>query len=316
MENYWKTMAEIAKLYSNAPYKSFYIDAANGGAGRAGDSPDKAVISLEAGYAFLTDKKNDSLVIIGDGATTGTVRLTAAMIWAKSQCRLVGRTAPTLFSSRARIAPAAATTAFANFLALSGSGNVFENIAIVQDFTTDGDNQIALTISGHRNVFKNCHIYGIAKGSDAGGRCLKIAAGEENLFEDCVIGVDTITRSAANASIEFSAGAARNVFRRCILPFHMSAGTPLAVKVAAAAGSDRFQLFEDCSFINAVGSGSTTMTALCTLAAAMGGVIVFRNCTLVGITGFGSDATSRGQIYIEGGTPAAASTGLAVAPTA
>ena len=40
-----------------------------------------------------------------------------------------------------------------------------------------------------------------------------------------------------------------------------------------------------------------------------------KDATLVGITEFGTDATTRGQIYIDGGTPTAATTGIAVNPT-
>lgn len=39
------------------------------------------------------------------------------------------------------------------------------------------------------------------------------------------------------------------------------------------------------------------------------------DCTLVGITEFGTDATSRGQIYVDGGTVTAATSGIAVNPT-
>jgi len=63
-------------------------------------------------------------------------------------------------------------------------------------------------------------------------------------------------------------------------------------------------------------SGYLIQTAVCETAAAAGGTILFKDCALVGRTGFGKDATARGFIKIEGGTPAAATTGLAVAPTA
>jgi hypothetical protein len=40
-----------------------------------------------------------------------------------------------------------------------------------------------------------------------------------------------------------------------------------------------------------------------------------KDCTLVGITEFGTDATSRGQIYVDGAAATAATTGIAVNPT-
>ena len=94
-----------------------------------------------------------------------------------------------------------------------------------------------------------------------------------------------------------------------------SATSPLGIIVAAAAGSDRFQLFDRCLFMNAIQSTSSTMAGLSTLAASMGGLLLFKDVAMVGITEFGTDATSRGQCYVEGGTPTAATTGIAVNPT-
>jgi hypothetical protein len=40
-----------------------------------------------------------------------------------------------------------------------------------------------------------------------------------------------------------------------------------------------------------------------------------KDCTLVGISEFGTDATTRGQVYVDGGAPTAGSSGIAVNPT-
>ena len=76
---------------------------------------------------------------------------------------------------------------------------------------------------------------------------------------------------------------------------------------------DRWQLIENCKFLN---FGATNAAYLATLAANSGGYLMINNPTMAGFTGFGSNATSRGQIYINGGAPAAATTGISVAPTA
>jgi hypothetical protein len=57
------------------------------------------------------------------------------------------------------------------------------------------------------------------------------------------------------------------------------------------------------------------MSALSTLAASMGGLLLMKDSTMVGITEWGSNATSRGQIYVDGGTVTAATSGVAVNPT-
>jgi hypothetical protein len=42
---------------------------------------------------------------------------------------------------------------------------------------------------------------------------------------------------------------------------------------------------------------------------------MMKDCSMVGITEFGTDATTRGQIYVDGGAPTAATSGIAVNPT-
>ena len=49
--------------------------------------------------------------------------------------------------------------------------------------------------------------------------------------------------------------------------------------------------------------------------ATLGGLLLFKDSTMVGITEFGTDATSRGQIYVDSGTVTAATSGIAVNPT-
>jgi hypothetical protein len=316
MKNMFDTLHRVADLdltYLTA-FKNIWLGPAGGSDSLDGTTKAQGVDTLEKAYGFLTTGKHDRILVNGDGTTAGSVRLDAAFIWAKNAGALIGLCAPTLFSQRSRLAPNTTATAFANFFTVSGHDNLFQNIQFINDFATDGDNQITVTVSGHRNVFKNCHIAGIAKGSDAGGRCLKIAGGEENLFEDCVIGLDTIDRTAANANVEFSAGAARNVFRRCIFPITTSTTTPLLIKLAAAGAIDRFNIFEDCVIWN---HGAGTIAGLVTSAASPGGYIVFLRPSILGlITGFGTDATSRGAVRITGVASGSTTTGLGYAPSA
>jgi hypothetical protein len=100
-----------------------------------------------------------------------------------------------------------------------------------------------------------------------------------------------------------------------VFPFQTSAATVLGVIGTGAACIDRWQLFEDCIAINNVQSASTTMSAFATLPASAGGALVLKNPTMVGITEFGSDATTRGQIYVDGASVVAATSGIAVNPT-
>ncbi len=184
-------------------------------------------------------------------------------------------------------------------------------------------NQIGMVLTGSRNVFKNCAIQGICdddsvSGDSAGSRTLKIglAGSGENLFEDCVIGADTRARSTSNSTLEFTADTARNVFRRCIFPFFTDNAGVLGILATGNGSMDRFQSFEDCQFINAVKSTSTTMTVLasCTTASP-GGMLLFNTPTvLVGITDYG-DANALSNSFIRQSGTSAATEGIAIAPS-
>ena len=314
------TLAVAGRDTGISPFtgKNFFVDPLNGSDNYSGKSLAQAFATLGAGYAALRTGKNDTLVLVGNGAAAGSAFLSAGLAWEKDAAHMIGIAAPTQLSQRARIAPTAGVTAFANLFTVSGNGCYFGNLQWVHEFTTGTTAQICMTITGLRNVFDGCHLAGMvdaASAASATSRSLKISAGEENYFHRCTIGVDTISRGVANASVQFAAGSTRNIFRDCIFPFMCGADTPLGIIVAAAAGSDRFQLFDRCLFINAIKSTSTAMAGLCTLAAAMGGMLVFKDCTLIGITEYGTDATSRAQIYVDGAVVDAGASGIAVNPT-
>ena len=313
----------------------YFVDYVNGSDGNSG-AADQPLQTLYGAHNKMTAGQNDVAVIVGDGSTTATQRLSLAnaqainpaatagtLNWTKNACHIVGMCAPTMVSQRARIAPPTgtytqSTFGSGNFVVVSASGCIFANFSVFNGFSTGGTNQIAWTDSGGRNYYSNVMFGGAADTASAtatSSRSLLISGGGEHTFDSCEFGLDTVTRTVANATLQFSGGTARNTFRNCNFAFQTSAATPLGIIVAAAAGMDRWQKFDNCSFINNVQSTSTTMDALATLPASAGGLLLMKNCTLVGITEFGTDATSRGQIYVDGAAPTAGTSGIAVNPT-
>lgn len=321
------------------PGTTFFCAPATGNDGNDGLSPQSAFATLYKAHAAMTAGKNDVCYLIGDGSTTGTARLSTALAasitssattgtltWSKNACHLIGVTAPTLISQRARIAPPSgtytqSTFGSGNFIVVSASGCVFANFSTFNGFSTGGTNQICWTITGSRNYHWNVQFGGMGdstSAADAGSRSLKIgsAGSGENTFDSCTVGLDTVTRSAANASLEFAGATPRNVFRSCLFPFQTSASTPLGIIGTGSENMDRFQMFQNCAFINNIKSTSTTMSGLSTLAASSGGLLYMdANTAMVGITEWGTDATSRGQIYVTSSAPDAAAGGIGVNPT-
>lgn len=318
---YARTAAGLLALTGQFSGQSFFVDPANGNDANPGTSAFKAVKTLAAALALCVAGRGDTVYLISDGSTTATARLSANLDWNKNNTHLVGISSGVNISNRSRIAPTAAVAAFANFFTVSASGCLLQNLQCFQGFNAGVAASICLTVTGGRNAFVNCHVAGMgstdgADAQDAGSRNLKISGTGENQFLNCTVGIDTIARTVANASVEFAGGAPRNVFKGCrFLMFATNAGVLYGI-VSAAAGSDRFQSFEDCTFINAIKSGSgTAITGAFTLAASIGGLILLANPRSVGVSTWGTDATSDAQIYVVG--PAiGAGTGIGVNPTA
>lgn len=312
----------------------FFVDPATGADGNPGTS-ELPLATLYGALAKCVSGNNDVVFLVANGGTSGTARLSTAnaaaidsaatdgtLDWNKNATHLIGITAPTRVGQRARIAPpsgtyTAATFGATTFVNVTGVGCLFANLDVFCGFSTGNASMVAWLEAGGRNAYINVNIQGMGDAASAqgtGARSLKITS-SENTFTDCVIGTDTVTRTVANATLEFSGGAARNTFQNCDFPFQTSAATPLGILVSAASGLDRWTKFDSCSFINNVQSTSTTMSGLSTLPASAGGLLLMKGCTLVGITEFGTDATSRGQVYVDGAAPTAATSGVAVNPT-
>jgi len=284
--------------------RQFFVDGANGNDSLAGDRPDRAKLTLSAGHDLMEAGRNDVLYVIGNGQASGSLRFTAGFTWSKSACHLIGITAPTKVSQRARLAPASGTAAFANFATVTADGCIFANFSIFHGFGTGGAAQICWTDTGERNYYNNVSFQGMGDQTSADSstsRSLLIGSGGngEHTFENCTIGIDTITRGAANASIEFAGATPRNTFINCILPFQTDAAGVLGI-ISTVGGMDRWQLFDRCKFLNNVGSGTTTMAALATIPASPGGFILIENCVRVDITDLGTDADSLAAIFVNG----------------
>jgi hypothetical protein len=299
----------------------YVLDVINGSDASGDGSFQAPFASLAQAYAQCVSGNNDIVLLVGNGATSATARLSAAFTWAKNATHLIGMASPVLISQRARIAPVSGTAAFTPFFTISGSGCLFQNIQWFQGFTTGAVNQICMVLTGSRNAFKNCHIAGMGdneSAQSAGSRSLKIGSGGsgENLFEDCTIGVDTITRTQANASLELAGATARNVFRRCLFPFMTSAAGVLGILGTGNGCCDRSTIFENCIFDNAVKSTSTTMTVLASFTTASpGGLLLFNTPTvLIGITDYG-DANGLANSFVRQSGASAATEGIGIAPT-
>lgn len=303
--------------------KYFFVDPVNGTDGNDGRSPGRAFATLYAAINAATSGNNDVVVLIGNGAASGSARLSAAnanavdstattgtLNWNKNAVHLIGIGAPNHTSQRARIATPTGTytqTTFGsgNVVVVTGSGCYFSNFSLFVQFSTGGAAQIAWTDNGSRNCYNNVSLLGqvdVYSATHTDSRTLKIgsAGSGENAFYNCTIGADTqpTAKSVANATLELAGGTPRNRFVECIFPFFTSNAGVLGILGTGNACVDRWNSFERCLFLNNIKSTSTTMTALASFTtAAPGGFLLFKDCDSVGMTKLG-DTNALANSYV------------------
>lgn len=286
------------------PGNYFWVDETNGSDGNDG-GPYTPFATLSQAHTQCVAGRNDVVFF------QGTIHTAATIAWSKDKTHLIGLTAPST-NSRARIS-SSGTTVFTPMVNVTAQGCRFENVGTFYGYV-DAVTQICWAEAGGRNYYKNCQFMGggnATGAAQAGMRSLTVAGSGENLFEDCGIGLDTIVRAtSANASLELLSATPRNVFRRCQFAMDTSLATNVHVTVGSG-GMDRWALFDNCAFINAVESGSTTINAAITANASAGGAILLQNPISLGATAI----ATTGPVYIVGGVPVATTSGIAIKAT-
>jgi hypothetical protein len=285
----------------------FYVDANNGSDSSGGKSWEDAFKTLTKAHDACTTNNYDVIIVAPNG-TSGTSEV-AGITWDKNHITVIGATAPVGISQRARILWT--TDATDPCLTVSGQGNRFINLQLA---TYQDSNDVLVYVTGDRNYFGNVHFAGIGSatcGDDATARCISLSGAEENLFEGCTIGLDTIARSTSNALVELASASTRNVFSDCDFISYADNSGALFVKAASAGDIDRFVMFKRCLFHNAANSSATTMTVAMDLHASVGGTVLLYDSWLFGATDWADDFTA---VEVAGGTQATGATaGLMVA---
>lgn len=292
----------------SAQSKVFFVDQLRGSDGHDGTTPKKALATLSKAHSLMVDNRNDVAVVIGsvtgtnptsNGGSSIAVRESATLAWSKNQCHIIGLSHNRISQ---RVSIRSDGTEFTPLVNVTGDGCVFANIHAFHGYDDDSA-QICWQDAGERNAYYNVHFGGMGHqtaADNAGGRSLKVGSGGngEHYFKDCVIGIDTVTRGAANASLELTGATPRNIFEDCVFPAHTDAGTPLFVTVGAS-GIDRFVLFKNCVF-NVMG---TAMTQAMSINNSAGGNVLLNQPMAANVTEF--DANDNAYVDL----PAAATTG-------
>lgn len=272
---------------------SWFVDPYYGLDGNSGRRPDRPFKTLAQAHSSAVADRNDIVYLMARSNTAAytTDYQTSTLTWSKDAVHLIGINAGNMFSQRSRVAFISTYVTASNLITISAKGCMFANIEFFAGVASANPTG-CMKLTGMRNHFINCHIAGIGNDlmDSAGAYDLWLYDSAENMFENCVIGIDTVKRgSAANAGVLFTTaagvGSARNIFKRCLFPaWCESAGNYLFVSANAANALDRFLLFDDCVFHNvgATVAGGATMTQAFQIHAAANGNVILHNCTIVG----------------------------------
>ena len=296
--------------------QSYFLRPSTGSDGNQGKSPNDAFKTWSAAHDALTADSGDTLYVIAeDNSASGTTDYQSdTLTLSKDGVNYVGVNAGGLFGQRSRIAQLSTATGVAPLVSFTGSNCFMSGIHIFHGVNDATSKDAAISVTGERNHFYRCHFAGIGHATMdvAANSSLALGlGGDENLFEDCVIGLDTIGRgTAANSEIKFvaSAYAKRNVFKNCIIPTWADANTHQFI-LTGAGSMYTFALFENCSFIN---SSGTTMTEAFDVSATQAGNILLKDCMLVGCTEW--EAGDAGNVFCLGAVGDADITGIAIEP--
>ena len=313
---------EIARLICNEiggmSGNIFFVDYTNGSdASGNGYNIRKPLKTLNAAYDLCKDRYGDIVAVIGNATNTGGTSnyVASELVWAKNNTHLIGVGSPATLNGRVRVTHISGFTAAAGaLLTVSADGCLFKGVTFYDGLSFA--NRKVLNVTGNRNKFQDCSFLGMEgalAAADAGSTHVAITGGQENLFENCWIGTDTIQRSAANSSVLLRSAAARNEFRNCRFRCWTSSASSVFIDANGVAAIDRSTDFYDCKFLNyptgKLGS-SVTMTVAIATNASMGGIINLGCATIVtGCTKW--DAS--GLVFTASEVPTAATSGLSVA---
>jgi hypothetical protein len=181
-------------------------------------------------------------------------------------------------------------------MTVSGTGCVFRNLQFANFGATTPACDICMTVSGQRNYFGNCQFAGGGNATVRAAttmRSIVIGGGGngENLFEQCMFGLDTVDTAAANYEMELTGSTPRNMFRDCLWSKRtVTGGAGGGFLVVDASGVDRWNIFYRPIFYNFTIAGGVALTTALLISGTDGDIIIQGPVTGGGYTGLSGGA--------------------------
>ena len=291
----------------------YFVNGDFGNDGYSGASPQQCIKSLDVAYNKCAGGNNEIVYLIGGTAAVSYSSAIASggagLVWAKNYTHLIGLTAPSRLGQRARITGGVSTVLLTPLLTVSGNSCLFQNVEIANVGSHATTSAVSVAVTGTRNTFINCQITSGIGALNVGAAMRALIIGgttggtgtttaDENFFQHCYIGDDTISKTSTSSEIEILGGSARVIFEDCIISTFGTGGN-LYLTIGAN-GIDRFVMFDHCKFLNAYTfRGGTILTDAFAINAAPGGLVVICGGSIV----TGATALSASDTAIFSGDP-------------
>jgi len=308
-----------AELFPVTWGNSWHVDPANGSDTNSGRVKDEAFATLAQAVSVATDDNHDRIFFYGYDTADA---LSEAFDWSLNHTHLIGISSNLMLGGRSRITQLAGTEDVSPLFTVSGNGNSFHNIQWFQGIDDDGS-LVNVSVTGQRNEFYRCHIAGIGHntiGAEADARSLVLNGGDENLFQECVIGVDIIGRAEANSELQVTGNATRNWFIDCEFRSWTTAATHTFILCDTL---DRSLILIRPRFMNVQAgfiTGSLDMASAFNIAATINGYVYLEDPHFLGITALCASGSAT-RVFLSGVTTSDGYTdysdaiGFAVNPT-
>lgn len=270
--------------------------------------------TIDAAYDLCNGNRGENIYVMNFSNTAADITddWGATVTWSKNFVHLIGLAPPVMVSQRARIAQTSTATGISPLLNVTGHNNVFANFQIFQG-VADATSLINVQVTGQRNYFENVHFAGIGDATMSAAGCASLAldGGAENVFRNCVIGLDTITQDADGINLLCDTGATRNMFDNCLFQSYISATGASHVKIADGTGIDRWLWFRRCQFLSKSTNKTVDMAEVFQIPAGISqGAIILEDCAALNDGGAPVwTAGTEGIIWANMGAPTASAAG-------
>ncbi len=275
----------------------WFVKPISGSNGNTGTAPDKAFKTLSYALSMATASQNDIIYMFSENNTAGSTTdyQTSTLAWNKDMVHLIGVNAGGMTGSRSRVAFASTYATASNLITVSANGCLFYGIEFYAGVTSTNPTG-CMSVTGMRNHFINCQI---SNAIDVAANYSLSIAGNENTWDNCIIGIDTVVLAACTQQIYVAANAAiaRTVFRNCLIETYAGSTTTGMFLNIGALGLSRYIYFAGCLFENPIDQGASTLANAFTVASGAGGsVILDVNTGIFGVSKF--LASSTGHVYV------------------